>query len=150
MRALAAPVARVDRPTLRRHDAWGRRARPGRADEGLARVASAVRARRRVDDAQADLVRTGAAAHEPRYISRITVQDQKHVLDISAERDGAVEQLSDERFDRAEFTRRALDLVGPRRTTVAICRPLPLPGHSILVLFYNQASVLFGKFTKTE
>ncbi len=50
------------------------------------------------------------------------VRDPRHVLDISAERDRAAADLSDEEFDRAEFAMRALDLFGPRRTTVAICR----------------------------
>jgi hypothetical protein len=49
------------------------------------------------------------------------VQDPEHILDISAERDRAAAEVSDERFDRAEFTVRALELVRPRRTTVAIC-----------------------------
>jgi hypothetical protein len=49
------------------------------------------------------------------------VQDSKHILDISAERERAAPEVSDERFDRAEFTLRALELVRPRRTTVAIC-----------------------------
>jgi hypothetical protein len=50
------------------------------------------------------------------------VQDPKHVLDISAERDRAAAEVSDERFDRAEFALRALELVRPRRTTVAMCQ----------------------------
>src|SRR5580658_7260511 len=49
------------------------------------------------------------------------MQPPKNVLDISPEHDHAAEEVSDERFDRAEFAVRALDLVRPRRTTVAIC-----------------------------
>ena len=49
------------------------------------------------------------------------MQDDRHVLDISAERARAATEVSDERFDRAEFALRALELVRPRRTTVAIC-----------------------------
>jgi hypothetical protein len=45
----------------------------------------------------------------------------KNVLDISPEQDRAAAELSDERFDRGEFAVRALDLVRPRKTTVAIC-----------------------------
>jgi hypothetical protein len=45
----------------------------------------------------------------------------KNVLDISPEHDRAAAELSDERFDRGEFAVRALDLVRPHRTTVAIC-----------------------------
>jgi hypothetical protein len=45
----------------------------------------------------------------------------KNVLDISSERDRAAAEVSDERFDRTEFALRALDLVRPHRTTVAIC-----------------------------
>jgi hypothetical protein len=45
----------------------------------------------------------------------------KNILDISPEHDRAAAELSDERFDRGEFAVRALDLVRPRRTTVAIC-----------------------------
>lgn len=49
------------------------------------------------------------------------MQHPKHFLDISAERERAAADLSDERFDRAAFARRALELVRPHRTTVAIC-----------------------------
>jgi hypothetical protein len=63
-----------------------------------------------------------------------------HVLDIGSDR--AVDETSDERFDRGAFARRAIEIVRPRRTTVAICegasrlrvesgrlwrRPLPAP-----------------------
>ncbi len=44
-----------------------------------------------------------------------------NVLDVAPEIDRDVDEVSDERFDRAEFARRALDLVAPPRTTVAIC-----------------------------
>jgi hypothetical protein len=43
----------------------------------------------------------------------------ENVLDLGADR--VVEETSDERFDRAAFARRAIDIVRPRRTTVAIC-----------------------------
>ena len=42
-----------------------------------------------------------------------------NVLDVGA--DHAVDEFSDERFDRAAFARRAIDLVQPRRTTIALC-----------------------------
>ena len=45
----------------------------------------------------------------------------KNILDISPEHDREAAELSDERFDRGEFAVRALDLVRPRRTIVAIC-----------------------------
>ena len=45
----------------------------------------------------------------------------KNVLDITSERDAAAAEVSDERFDRGQFALRALDLVRPRRMTVAIC-----------------------------
>ncbi len=44
-----------------------------------------------------------------------------HVLDGVPERDLAVDETSDERFDRCEFARHALRLVNPPDTTVAIC-----------------------------
>ncbi len=50
------------------------------------------------------------------------MQDSRHVLDISAEREPSAEEVSDDRFDRAEFALRALEIVRPRRTTVAICQ----------------------------
>jgi hypothetical protein len=43
----------------------------------------------------------------------------ENVLDIGSDR--AVDETSDERFDRGAFARRAIELVRPRRTTVAIC-----------------------------
>jgi hypothetical protein len=43
----------------------------------------------------------------------------ENVLDIGSDR--AVDDTSDERFDRGAFARRAIELVRPRRTTVAIC-----------------------------
>ena len=43
----------------------------------------------------------------------------ENVLDVGSDR---VEgETSDESFDRAAFARRAIDLVKPRRTTIAIC-----------------------------
>jgi hypothetical protein len=44
-----------------------------------------------------------------------------HILDITQEREAFAAQTSYERFDRAAFARRALDLVRPFRVTVAIC-----------------------------
>jgi hypothetical protein len=44
-----------------------------------------------------------------------------HVLEIAPEQDRAVDETSDEAFDRSEFARRALELLDPPRTTVAIC-----------------------------
>ncbi|HEY5146980.1 MAG TPA: hypothetical protein VII82_09445 [Polyangiaceae bacterium] len=43
----------------------------------------------------------------------------ENVLDIGSDR--AVDDTSDERFDRGAFARRAIELVRPRRMTVAIC-----------------------------
>jgi hypothetical protein len=43
----------------------------------------------------------------------------ENVLDVGADR--VVDETSDERFDRAAFARRALELVQPPRMTVAIC-----------------------------
>jgi hypothetical protein len=43
----------------------------------------------------------------------------ENVLDVGSDR--IVDETSDESFDRAAFARRAIDLVKPRRTTVAIC-----------------------------
>ncbi len=43
------------------------------------------------------------------------------LLDIAPELEREVDETSEERFDRAEFARRALDLVRPAETTVAIC-----------------------------
>jgi hypothetical protein len=43
----------------------------------------------------------------------------ENVLDVGSDR--AVDETSDERFDRGAFARRAIELVRPRRTTVAIC-----------------------------
>jgi hypothetical protein len=45
----------------------------------------------------------------------------KNVLEVFPQRDRAAAEVSDERFDRAEFALRALDLVRPHRTTVAVC-----------------------------
>jgi hypothetical protein len=45
----------------------------------------------------------------------------ENVLDVAREPARAVDETSDERFDRAAFARHALDLVCPPRTTVAIC-----------------------------
>jgi hypothetical protein len=43
----------------------------------------------------------------------------ENVLDVGADR--AADETSDERFDRTAFARRAVDLLEPKRTTVAIC-----------------------------
>ena len=43
----------------------------------------------------------------------------ENVLDVGSDR--VVDETSDESFDRAAFARRAIDLVRPRRTTIAIC-----------------------------
>jgi hypothetical protein len=48
-----------------------------------------------------------------------TLLKPENVLDVGSDR--VVDETSDERFDRAAFARRALELVQPRRTTVAIC-----------------------------
>jgi hypothetical protein len=45
----------------------------------------------------------------------------ENVLDVAREPARAVDETSDERFDRAAFARRALAIVRPPRTTVAIC-----------------------------
>jgi hypothetical protein len=44
-----------------------------------------------------------------------------NVLDIAPEIERDFDETSDERFDRTQFARRALDLVQPPETTVAIC-----------------------------
>jgi hypothetical protein len=44
-----------------------------------------------------------------------------HVLDIARAPREDLDETSDERFDRSAFARRALELVEPARTTVAIC-----------------------------
>jgi hypothetical protein len=41
------------------------------------------------------------------------------VLDVGSDR--VVDETSDEHFDRTAFARRAIDIVQPRRTTIAIC-----------------------------
>jgi hypothetical protein len=43
----------------------------------------------------------------------------KPALDIVSDR--AIDETSDERFDRGAFARRAIDLLDPPRMTVAIC-----------------------------
>jgi hypothetical protein len=48
-------------------------------------------------------------------------QPDDHILDRAGERDLAEGEASDERFDRTEFALRALDLVRPPRTIVAVC-----------------------------
>lgn len=45
----------------------------------------------------------------------------RNVLDISPEQDCVAAETSDERFDRGAFALRALGLMRPPRTTVAIC-----------------------------
>jgi hypothetical protein len=49
------------------------------------------------------------------------IVNRDNVLEIAREREMALVETSDERFDRAAFARHALDLVDPPRTTVAIC-----------------------------
>ena len=44
----------------------------------------------------------------------------ENVLD-TGDRETVASEVSDERFDRAQFARHALDLLRPPRTTVAIC-----------------------------
>jgi hypothetical protein len=46
---------------------------------------------------------------------------KNHVHDIALEPEREVDETSGERFDRVAFARRALELVRPQRTTVAIC-----------------------------
>ena len=43
----------------------------------------------------------------------------ENVLDVGSDR--VADETSDESFDRTAFARRAIDLVKPRRTTIAIC-----------------------------
>jgi hypothetical protein len=47
------------------------------------------------------------------------IHKPENVLDIGS--DVFVDETSDERFDRAAFARRAIDIVRPRCTTIAIC-----------------------------
>jgi hypothetical protein len=44
-----------------------------------------------------------------------------NILEITPERDQFGRETSDEHFDRTAFARRALEIVRPPRTTVAIC-----------------------------
>ena len=44
----------------------------------------------------------------------------RSVLDVARAPDEALDETSDERFDRGAFARQALDLVRPEQTTVAI------------------------------
>lgn len=48
-----------------------------------------------------------------------TLLKSENILDVGSDR--IVDETSDERFDRAAFARRAIELVRPRRTTIAIC-----------------------------
>jgi hypothetical protein len=45
----------------------------------------------------------------------------EYALDITPGRDQLSDEVSDEHFDRGAFARRALDLLRPHRTSVAIC-----------------------------
>jgi hypothetical protein len=45
----------------------------------------------------------------------------EHAVQLAPERERAVNETSDEPFDRAAFARYALEVVRPARTTVAIC-----------------------------
>jgi hypothetical protein len=47
------------------------------------------------------------------------IMKSENVLDVGSDR--VVDETSDERFDRAAFARRAIDLVQPRRMIIAIC-----------------------------
>ena len=49
------------------------------------------------------------------------LREQDHSADIAPYRDRAADEAADETFDRTAFARRALDIVRPLRTTVAIC-----------------------------
>jgi hypothetical protein len=52
----------------------------------------------------------------------VPMSQPKNVLDVSLEEESAATEVSDERFDRGEFARRALDLLRPPRMTIAICQ----------------------------
>jgi hypothetical protein len=45
----------------------------------------------------------------------------ENAVHLAPELEEAVDETSDETFDRAAFARRAIDIVRPPRTTVAIC-----------------------------
>jgi hypothetical protein len=45
----------------------------------------------------------------------------QNALHVAPQPDRLVDETSEERFDRVAFARRALDLLRPARTTVAIC-----------------------------
>jgi hypothetical protein len=45
----------------------------------------------------------------------------EHAVELAPERERAVNETSDEPFDRLAFAQHALDVVRPVRTTVAIC-----------------------------
>jgi hypothetical protein len=47
------------------------------------------------------------------------LRKNENVLDVGSDR--AADETSDERFDRTAFAQRAVDLLEPTRTTVAIC-----------------------------
>ncbi len=46
---------------------------------------------------------------------------RNHTADIALQPEREIDETSGERFDRTAFARRALELVNPPRTTVAIC-----------------------------
>ncbi|HEX3343361.1 MAG TPA: hypothetical protein VHS09_02260 [Polyangiaceae bacterium] len=46
---------------------------------------------------------------------------RNHTADVALEPQREIDEISGEHFDRAAFARRALELVNPPRTTVAIC-----------------------------
>jgi hypothetical protein len=50
----------------------------------------------------------------------------ENVLDVAPEIDRELDETSDEPFDRTQFALEALDLLRPRRTTVAVCQGLRL------------------------
>jgi hypothetical protein len=51
----------------------------------------------------------------------VAFRDETDFADIAHERELALVETSVERFDRIAFAKRALDLVRPPRTTVALC-----------------------------
>jgi hypothetical protein len=51
----------------------------------------------------------------------MSITKRENVLDIAVDRDVELDETSDERFDRAELAMELLELVRPRRTTVAVC-----------------------------
>jgi hypothetical protein len=48
-------------------------------------------------------------------------REDQHFVEIARDRETLLVETSSERFDRQAFARRALDLLRPEKTTVAIC-----------------------------